>query len=469
VEEIAMTANVPATGRVRPAVPRRRTRTGALLRRLGTAGLIAGMAGGLTLGASITLHSRFAAAPAAPPVSGTDFQQMSSTSLAAGIGRLQRHLREQQKDATGWATLGLSYVEQARLTADPTYYPKASASLAQALRVRPSDNDAAHAGLAALAAARHDFGVALAEADRSLAINPYGARALAVRVDALVELGRYPEARTAAEHADRVAPGIPAFTRLAYVNELYGKTDETRRILSLAASSASDPGDAAYVHAQLGELAWSRGDVPGADREFSAALRADPSYLAAVDGRGRVRAATGDLAGALADRKAVVARLPLPGYLTSYGELLDAAGRHADAAQQYAVAGTWVTLARASGVATDLETALFAADHGDKGEALRAARAEWARRHGVQIADALAWALHVNGKDAEALQYATQAGALGYRNASFRYHRGMIEKSLGRTEDARRDLTAALRLNPNFSALHAPSAKAALTSLGGAR
>jgi hypothetical protein len=44
----------------------------------------------------------------------------------------------------------------------------------------------------------------------------------------------------------------------------------------------------------------------------------------------------------------------------------------------------------------------------------------------------------------------------------------MIEKALGRAGDARRDLAAALHLNPHFSARYAPLAKAALTSLGGA-
>src|SRR2546430_853466 len=48
----------------------------------------------------------------------------------------------------------------------------------------------------------------------------------AVRIDALVELGRYPAAMTAARHADSIAPGIPVFTRLAYVNELYGRAAE---------------------------------------------------------------------------------------------------------------------------------------------------------------------------------------------------------------------------------------------------
>ena len=448
---------------LRPA----RSLTGRLARLLLAAGLVTALAGGLIFGAAV-LSGRSGPPPSSDPVPAAAFEQLSATSLAAGIGHLQQHLRAQPRDATGWATLGLSYVEQARLTADPAYYPKAAAALAEALRVRPADNDSAHAALGALAAARHDFGAALREADRALAINPFGARTLAVRIDALVELGRYPAAMTAARHADSIAPGIPVFTRLAYVNELYGRPAEAHRVLELALTSADNPGDLAYVHAQLGELAWSQGQLSRADGEFAGALRADPGYLAALEGRARVRAAADDVAGALRDLQTVVNRLPLPGYLTEYGEMLTSAGKSAEAAQQYAVAHAWVRLARASGVATDLETALFAADHGDKAEALRAARAEWGRRHSVHVADALAWALHVSGKDAEALRYATLANGLGYRNALFRYHQGMIEKALGRTADARRDLTAALHLNPHFSALHAPLAKAALASLGGA-
>ncbi|MGI8335597.1 hypothetical protein ACRYCC_37075 [Actinomadura scrupuli] len=452
--------------RGRPARPRPTVRR-RVTRRLPAAGLVVALAAGLTLIATATLGAKPGPPAGTGPVTAAAFQQAAATS--AGAERLQRHLREQPRDHTGWATLGLVYVERARLTADPAYYPKAAAALDRALRLRPVDNDAAHAGLAALAAARHDFGTALAEADRALAVNPYGARALAVRVDALVELGRYPEAMRAARHADSVAPGIPVFTRLAYVNELYGRTAEARRVLRLAAESATDPGDLAYVHTQLGDLAWNQGDYPAADRDFAAALRADPAYLAALDGRARVREARGDVAGALADRRTVVAKLPLPGYLTGLGDLLQAQGRTEEARAQYAVAGVWARLARTGGVATDLETALFAADHGDRAESLRAARAEWARRHSVHVADALAWALHVNGRDAEALGYARRAAAgpgTGYRNAAFLYHLGMIEKALGRRTDARRDLTAALRRNPHFSPLYVPQAKSALAALG---
>ena len=106
-----------------------RSMAGRLARVLLGAGLVAALAGGLTFGAAV-LNGPSGPPPASDAVPAAAFEQLSSASLAAGIGQLQQHLRAQPRDATGWATLGLSYVEQARLTADPAYYPKAAASAA---------------------------------------------------------------------------------------------------------------------------------------------------------------------------------------------------------------------------------------------------------------------------------------------------------------------------------------------------
>ncbi|NUS27424.1 MAG: hypothetical protein HOV92_24785, partial [Streptomyces sp.] len=81
----------------------------------------------------------------------------------------------------------------------------------------------------------------------------------------------------------------------------------------------------------------------------------------------------------------------------------------------------------------------------------------------------LAWALHVNGKDAEALPYAREATATGYRSATFLYHRGMIERATGHAKDARTHLAAALKLNPGFSPLGAAEARKALKTLEAAK
>ena len=449
------------------------------MRRLLSAGIAGTMAVGLLLGAAVAFgpHRRAGAdrdgagAPAVlARISGnTDTipGALSGASLPAAIEALQRHLRDQPKDAAGWATLGLEYVERARLTADPTYYTKSDEVLHRSLQISPNDNDAALAGLGALAAARHDFSSALREADRALAVNPFSMRAHAVRIDALVELGRYREAMAAARLADQKRPGVPISTRVAYVLELQGRTGQAKQVLEDALTAASDPSDMAYVATQLGELAWNRGDQREAGAKFATALRADPTYLPALDGRARVRAALGDVAGAITDHQRVASVLPLPGYLTALGDLYQAERQPQKAREQYRVVDAWVRIAKANGVTTDLETALFQADHGDRAAALRAARAERARRASVQVDDALAWALHVNGRDHEALRYAKEAARTGYRNALFLYHRGMIERSLGLRDAARTSLSGALRLNPQFSPVLAPRAKAALAALGG--
>ncbi|MFF4649345.1 hypothetical protein [Streptomyces sp. NPDC001380] len=402
-------------------------------------------------------------APAAAPL-----DRLGTGDLARGIAALQARLRARPRDDASWAALGQAYVEQARTTADPARYPQAERALHTSLRLRPQGNDAAVAGLASLAAARHDFARALTEADRALALNPYGERALAVRIDALVELGRYDDARRAAEEADRRRPGIPVFTRCAYVLELRGDTAGARRVLLRARAAATAPSDVAYTATALGELARSRADHREALRRYAEALRADPGHLAALEGRARTRAAQGDLRAAAVDMAAVVRRFPLPDRLAFLGDLDTALGDREQARRQYAVTGAWTALARAGGVATDLETALVAADHGDPADAVRAARAEWGRRHGIHVADAYAWALHRAGDDRRALDLARRATATGYRNALFLYHRGIIEKALGRDADARRSLRAALSLDPGFAPLDAPRARAALAALDGA-
>ncbi|MFE4700288.1 hypothetical protein ACFRIC_24790 [Streptomyces sp. NPDC056738] len=406
-----------------------------------------------------------ATTPAVAAVSnGVSPQLLASGDLDASVLSLQAHLRSQPKDFGGWATLGLAYVEQARTKGDPSRYPQAQKALGKSLKLRP-DYDPALAGQAALAAARHDFTDALTYADLALKQNPYSERALSSRIDALVELGRYDEASKAADLADSRRPGVPVFTRYAYVHELRGDVKTARRVLEQALATATSRGDISYVASALGQLAWNQGDYDSALTYYARALAADDAYLPALEGRARTQAAKGDRAAAIKGMELVVQRYPLPQPLVELGELYEARGAAGDkqkARDQYTLVNAWISLAHAYGVNADLDTALAAADHGDHKAALTAARAEWARRHTVHTADALAWALHVSGRDAEALPYARRATATGYRNASFLYHLGVIEKATGHTGKARTALTAALDLNPGFSPLGAREARKAL-------
>ncbi|MEV0321879.1 tetratricopeptide repeat protein [Streptomyces sp. NPDC050658] len=390
--------------------------------------------------------------PAVAGAAGGGLDGLRSGDLDRGVESLQAHLRSQPKDFGSWATLGTAYVEQARTGGDPSRYREADRALDRSLELRPR-NDAALAGRAAQAAARHDFKGALRHAESALAENPYNEGALASRIDALVELGRYRAAGRAADEADVRRPGVPVFTRYAYVRELRGDVAGARRALNRAAGtgSAPAPGDMAYVTTALGQLAWREGRFAEALRQCGRALRADAGYLPALECRARAWAGQGETGRAIRALREVVDRAPLPGPLVALGELYEARGERAKAREQYELVSAWVSLARANGVNADLDAAVALADHGDRREALRLARAEWSRRHTVHTADALAWALHRNGRSEEAVQYTRFATSTGFREASFMHHRAEIERSTGNPEAAREWAARALKLNPSLA------------------
>jgi len=263
-----------------------------------------------------------------------------------------------------------------------------------------------------------------------------------------------------------VQPGLPTFARLSYIAELRGQLTDAGDLMRRTLAGAQSPDDVAFARLHLGDLARASGDLAAADREYAAALTARPSYLPAMAGQARAALSRGDTRGALRLLEEVVRRMPLPEYLVLLGETYEAVGRRADADAQYAVVRATIALAGRNGVGTDLETALFEADHGNAGAALAAAQREWDRRASIHAADALAWALHANGQDRAALAHTRAATRLGTRDPALLYHRGMIERTLGLRRDARTQLSAALRTG--LSGLHAARARAALADLGGA-
>jgi tetratricopeptide (TPR) repeat protein len=259
---------------------------------------------------------------------------------------------------------------------------------------------------------------------------------------------------------------VGAYARASYARELQGDLAGATRLFELARQSAQSPADAAFAHYYLGELAWNRHDLDGAEAAFRRAVSLDPSFPPPAAGLARIAWARSDLPGAIARYQAVVERYPVPQYVGELGDLYTVSGQPEAAARQWALLRAQERLLKANGVDTDLELSLSRADHGlDLPEGLAAAQAEWGRRHSVLVADALGWQLHANHRDAEALGYADEALRLGTKNPLHLFHRGMIEKALGHDDDARRDLRAAVELNPRFSILHAATAARALEEL----
>ena len=386
--------------------------------------------------------------------------------LGAAITVAQQRLHTVPGDYVTWAELGSAYIEKARVSADPSYYPKAEGALRRSLQLRPHDNATALIGLGALANARHDFAHARDLADQALHIDSYSADAYGVLADAHTQLGHPAAATEAVQHMLDLRPGLPAYARASYDLEQHGRLDEAAALMRRALGAAIDPADIAFCRYQLGELAWQQGRFDEASTEYRAGLDADASYLPLLDGQARLAAAEGRTSEAVTDYANLTARYPSPGYLIEYADLLTASGQPDQARAQLGLASAGLALFTANGGTDDLGAAQLALSENKPAQAVAAAKREWSRRHFADVADTLAWALHQAGSDREALTYAKRATSSGARSASYLFHLGMIEDSLGRTGDARRDLAAALTLNPQFSPRYAPVAAAALARLG---
>ena len=403
----------------------------------------------------VTDRSAVTVSTSAPPGTG---------SRTASIEAALQRLADVPGDHRTWAELGAAYVEQARLTADPSHYAEADDALAESLRLRPDGNDAALTALGALANARHEFRAAAGFAERALEANPYSAAAWGVLTDARTQLGDRAGATEAVQRMLDLRPGVASFTRASYDAELRGDTATARSALEQALDMATNPADEAFAHGYLGELALSAGDLDEAERQFAAgmALVADDPLL--LMGKAHVAASRGEVELAMRTYRQAVATQPLAEHLVEFGEFLLLIGEEDEARVQFDLAQEVQQRFASYDMNVDLDIALFEAEHGDPAAAVAAARAEFDRRQNGETHDALAWALHSAGDDAQALEHARAATELT-ADPQFLYHRGGIEAALGMDDEARGSVTAALEGGPYFSPLHASRAETLLASL----
>ncbi|WP_433833187.1 hypothetical protein ACQP2E_18170 [Actinoplanes sp. CA-015351] len=381
------------------------------------------------------------------------------------IARIQQRLADVPGDWPAWVALGSAYLEQARITADPGLYSKAEQAARNSLALRRDGNSDALVVLGALANARHDFAAARDLAAQALKINTFDPLGYAVRADALTQLGDAPGATAAVQRMLDLRPGLAAFTRASYDLELRGLLTEATDLMRLALDGAVDPHDIAFCRTQLGDLAFSKGDLDTATAEYTAATAAEPAANGAQHAMARVKAARGDVAGALVDYAALTARLPVTSTLLEYADLLRLAGRDTEAGTQLELAAATERLFTANGGTDGLVTAALALARNRPADAVTAARAEWSRRRHPDVADTLAWSLHAAGRDTEALRYARHAVAGGASSAVYAYHLGMIQLSLGQRAAARTEIGRALTTNPYFSPVDGPTARRALAGL----
>ena len=161
-----------------------------------------------------------------------------------------------------------------------------------------------------------------------------------------------------------------------------------------------------------------------------------------------------------------VEQIPAPDLVGALGDVYAAAGRADEAERQYVLVDYMGDVVDATRSSYGRQIALFYCDHDRRlAAALRLAEQEAATRGGIYTDDALAWALHKNGRATEAVRAAHRALHLGTEDALLEYHAGAIVAAAGHSRRAVRHLRRALALNPYFDLRQAAFARATLASL----
>ena len=393
----------------------------------------------------------------------------SSTSSSSDklVATLQQRLKDNPREFSSHINLANTYLQQVRETGDPSLYTKAEDLLNQAAQIKPGQSEL-YAAQGSLALARHDFSGALRLGKQAVVADPGNAGYYGIVGDAQIELGQYEDAiETYQAMVDR-RPDFNSYARISHARELYGDPQGAIQAMQLAIEAGSMiPENMAWAHVQVGNLFFILGKLDKAAGEYDVSLRILPDYPLALAGKAQVTAAKNDMPEAAELYQRAFNRMSSPEYAILLGDVYAKMGEKQKASEQYELVRAIHKLQQANGVNTDMETALFFADHDiELEESLKKARLAYEARPSIHAADALAWTLYKTGNPQEAQKYAAQALKLGTRDPLKLYHAGMIAKALGQTEQAREYLQRAVSLNPRFSVLYADEAVAALEELG---
>jgi len=329
--------------------------------------------------------------------------------------------------------LALVRAEGARLTADLDGYQQALEDIDRSLAIVPGYPPTIRVR-GSIRYALHDFAGALTDADTVLAASPSDATALAVRGDALLELGRPAEAGMTYDRLDTIAPGPWLDVRRARLASATGDAaralSQARRAFAIAPSI--DPGEVAFYAYAVGEYARLAGDADAARAGFETALAERSSDVAALLGLARIDAFEGRTAEAIAGLRAASDIVPQPETLAILGDVLDASADPAAAKAAFETVRFIGELGSVQGAVYDRQLIRFELDHGGASAAtLAAARASLADRPDSAGHDLVAWALYRLGRFDEAAAEIEAARGYGADDARLRFHDGAIAFARG--------------------------------------
>jgi tetratricopeptide (TPR) repeat protein len=396
----------------------------------------------LILGAMIVVRAFGAAQISTSPV--TDSRAVKS------IADPRKAITDKPTDSAGYNLLATALVRRAQETSDVSFYSQAEEAVKKSLELAPKNFDAEKIRVSILLG-EHEYPAALEAAKTLNKRVPDDVMVYGLLTDADVALGNYADAEVAAQWMLNLRPGnVPAFVRAAHLRELFGDADGAYELMDLAYQSTAptESVERAAILTEMGHLRLASGSIDAAEKLLQPALTSSQNYPAALGNLAQVRITQKHYAEAVVLLRQRYLAVPRAANLYDLARALQLAGRDTEATNAFADFETKSLSESTASDNSNRELVFYYADHAHQpARALAIATQEYAWRHDVYTLDAYAWALHVNGQDAEARRQIETAMAVGIRDAEMLDHAGEIALKLGDHAAAQKYLEEAVSLH----------------------
>lgn len=386
------------------------------------------------------------------------------------VSFFEGQIRRDPADQIQMRMLAQQYMQRFRERFDMGDVTRAEHLARRSIRLQPQGNTSAQMTLASAELSYHDFTGALTHEREAVAGEPFNMNARAQIASLLMERGQYAEAKRTLDSIPAGPSENPSVdsVRARYL-ELTGKLAQARELIATASrsidSGADNPAyDRSWYHLRAGQLAFEAGDYAAAETEYASSLATYPHNAVALMWQARLYRAQKRWPEALAAATQSADLYPLPQTLGYRADAQRALGRASEAAQTDALIATEAKLFNVQGVNDRLLANYYAQRHIHLDDALRAARADYAKRGDeIYADDTMASVLEARGAWAASYRYAERAVRLGTKDSQVQYHAAIAALHVGRIGEARRRLRAALQTNAAFDAFDADDARAKLT------
>jgi len=372
----------------------------------------------------------------------------------------QKRIARDSEDFISPTKLGELYLQKGHETGELSANADAEKNLRLALKRNP-DYHPAIVQLASACIAQHKFSEALSLAEKAVKLKPTDVFSFAVLGDACLELGKIDRAEPAYKKALELKPSLATHSGMANLHWIKGNIpnalQDYEKAIESGKNDSSSSENVAWCHLQKGEVHFRTGDFSKAESEFLAASKIFPDNYSVLEHLAELRAAQTKFDESILLYEKVIAQTSRPEFSHALGDVFQATGKSGEAKNWHdkALAG-YLKSARDGDAHYFHHLAGFYSDTQTNAvEALKWARKDFEIRQNVYACDTLAWALHRNDKNDEALDATKKALAFGTKDAHVLFHAGSIYLKLGKKPEATACVRQAIAANPRYNSFHA--------------